>query len=62
MCRFAGTTSTLKLRLLSKDALDAIHWATLDVLERTDIKIFSDKVLKMPFRRDQNIIERADKD
>jgi len=34
-------------RLLSKDALDAIHWATLDVLERTGIKIFSDKVLKM---------------
>ena len=47
MYRFARTTSTPVFRLLSKDALDAIHWATLDVLERTGIKIFSDKVLKM---------------
>jgi len=45
--RFTRTTSTPMFRLLSKDALDAIHWATLDVLERTGIKIFSDKVLKM---------------
>lgn len=47
MYRFARTNSTPIFRLLSKDALDAIHWATLDVLERTGIRIFSDKVLKM---------------
>jgi trimethylamine--corrinoid protein Co-methyltransferase len=47
MYRFTRTTSTPRFHLLSKDALDAIHWATLDVLERTGIKIFSDKVLKM---------------
>jgi len=45
--RFSRTTSAPRFRLLSEDALDAIHWATLDVLERTGIKIFSDKVLKM---------------
>ncbi|NIR87218.1 hypothetical protein GWO13_06470 [Candidatus Bathyarchaeota archaeon] len=47
MYRFARTGSTPKFRLLSKDSLEAIHWATLDVLERTGIKIFSDRVLKM---------------
>lgn len=47
MRRFTRTTSTPVFRLLSKESLDAIHWATLDVLNRTGIKIFSQKVLKM---------------
>jgi len=47
MYRFTRTTSTPMFRLLSKNSLDAIHWATLDVLKKTGIKIFSNKVLKM---------------
>ena len=37
----------LRSRLLSKDDLDSIHWATLDVLEKTGIRIHSEKALKI---------------
>ena len=35
-------------RILARDDLDAIHWATLDILERTGVRIIKgEKVLKM---------------
>jgi len=37
----------LKSRLLDKDDLDSIHWATLDVLENTGIRIHSKNALKI---------------
>ena len=37
----------VKSRLLNKDDLDSIHWATLDVMEKTGIKIHSEKALKI---------------
>ncbi|UCE43462.1 MAG: trimethylamine methyltransferase family protein, partial [Candidatus Bathyarchaeota archaeon] len=33
--------------MLSKDDLDGIHWATLDVLEKTGMRIHSEKALKI---------------
>ncbi|MHA2428980.1 MAG: trimethylamine methyltransferase family protein, partial [Candidatus Hermodarchaeia archaeon] len=37
----------VKSSLLSKDDLDSIHWATLEVMENTGIKIHSEKSLKI---------------
>jgi len=37
----------VKSRLLSKGDLDSIHWATLDVMEKTGVKINSEKALKI---------------
>jgi len=37
----------VKTSLLSKDDLDSIHWATLEVMENTGIKIHSEKALKI---------------
>ena len=37
----------VKSSLLSKDDLDSIHWATLEVMENTGIKIHSEKALKI---------------
>jgi trimethylamine:corrinoid methyltransferase-like protein len=37
----------VKSRLLSRDDLDSIHWATLDVMEKTGIRIHSEKASKI---------------
>jgi len=37
----------VKSSLLSKDDLDSIHWATLDVMENTGVKIYSENALKI---------------
>jgi len=37
----------IKFRVLSRDNLEAIHLATLDILERTGVKVYSQKILKM---------------
>ncbi len=37
----------VKSSLLSEDDLDSIHWATLEVMENTGIKIHSEKALKI---------------
>jgi len=37
----------LRARLLGKDDLDSIHWATLDVMEKTGIRVHSEKALKI---------------
>jgi len=37
----------VKFRVLSRDNLEAIHLATLEILERTGVKVYSEKILKM---------------
>lgn len=47
MWGFSRETQKISFSVLSKDNLKAIHWATLDVLERTGIRVYSEKCLKM---------------
>ncbi|NIR86561.1 hypothetical protein GWO13_02890, partial [Candidatus Bathyarchaeota archaeon] len=47
MIRFAKTSQMLSSRILSKESLDAIHHATLEVLEKTGVVVESDKALKI---------------
>lgn len=48
MLGFEKPSSMPSFRVFTKDDLDAIHWATLDVLARTGVKVsFSGKILKM---------------
>ena len=51
MWGFSRETQKISFSVLSKDDLKAIHWATLDVLERTGVKVYSDNCL--------NILEEA---
>jgi trimethylamine--corrinoid protein Co-methyltransferase len=44
---FPRETQKIKFSVLSKDDLEAIHWASLDVLETTGIRIHSKKCLKI---------------
>jgi len=44
---FSRETQRISFSVLSKDDLKAIHWATLDVLERTGVRVYSEKCLKM---------------
>ena len=45
MWGFSRETQKISFSVLSEDDLKAIHWATLDVLERTGVKVYSDKCL-----------------
>lgn len=47
MWGFPRETQKVSFSVLSKDDLEAIHWATLDVLETTGIRIYSKKCLKI---------------
>jgi len=47
MWGFPRETQKITFSVLSKGDLDAIHWATLDLLETIGIKIFSQKCLKI---------------
>ena len=47
MWGFSKETQNISFSVLSKEDLKAIHWATLDVLERTGVKVYSDKCLKI---------------
>jgi len=47
MWGFSRETQKITFSVLSKGDLDAIHWATLDLLETIGIKIFSQKCLKI---------------
>ncbi len=51
MWGFPRNTQKIIFSVLSKDDLEAVHWATLDILETTGVKIYSEKCLK--------ILERA---
>jgi len=44
---FPKTSQMLSCRILSKESLDAIHYATLEVLEKTGVIVESDKALKI---------------
>jgi trimethylamine--corrinoid protein Co-methyltransferase len=44
---FPRQTQKIKFSVLSKDDLEAIHWATLDVLETTGIRIHSEKCVRI---------------
>jgi trimethylamine--corrinoid protein Co-methyltransferase len=44
---FSRETQKISFSVLSKDDLKAIHWATLNVLERTGFRVYSEKCLKM---------------
>jgi len=44
---FSRETQKIFFSVLSKDDLKAIHWATLDVLERTGFRVHSEKCLTM---------------
>ncbi len=46
MWGFPRETQRIAFSVLSKDDLEAIHWATLDVLETTGVRIYSEKCLK----------------
>lgn len=37
----------VKFRVLSRDNLEAIHLTTLEILERTEVKVYNEKILKM---------------
>lgn len=45
--RFTKTSQMLSCRILSKESLDAIHYATLEVLEKTGVVVESEKALKI---------------
>jgi len=47
LIRFTKTSQMLSCRILSKESLDAIHYATLEVLEKTGVVVESDKALKI---------------
>jgi trimethylamine--corrinoid protein Co-methyltransferase len=47
MVGFPREQQKIKVRIFSRSELEAIHWATLDVLERTGVKIYSEKCLKI---------------
>ncbi len=47
MWGFPRETQRITFSVLAKDDLEAIHWATLDVLETTGVRIYSDKCLKI---------------
>ena len=47
MWGFSRETQKISFSVLSKDELEAIHRATLDVLERTGVRVYSEKCLKM---------------
>ena len=47
MWGFPRETQKINFSVLSKDDLEAIHWATLDILETTGIRIHSKKCLKI---------------
>ncbi|MCP4691230.1 MAG: Trimethylamine methyltransferase MttB, partial [Desulfobacterales bacterium] len=40
-----STTAGFGLRAFSRDELDSIHYATLQILQRTGIKVFNEKAL-----------------
>jgi len=44
---FPRETQKISFSVLSKDDLEAIHWATLDVLETTGIRVHSEKCLRI---------------
>jgi len=44
---FSRETQRISFSVLSRDDLKAVHWATLDVLERTGFRVYSEKCLKM---------------
>lgn len=44
---FSRETQRISFSVLSKDDLEAIHWATLAVLEQTGYRIYSEKCLKL---------------
>ncbi|MEM0007611.1 MAG: trimethylamine methyltransferase family protein [Candidatus Bathyarchaeia archaeon] len=47
MIGFSRDDQKIKIRIFSRSELEAIHWATLDILERTGVKIYSEKCLKI---------------
>lgn len=47
MWGFPRETQKISFSVLSKDDLEAIHWATLDVLETTGIRIHSERCLRI---------------
>ena len=47
MIRFTKTSQMLSCHILSKESLDAIHYSTLEVLEKTGVAVESDKALKI---------------
>ncbi len=54
-----GTTTGLGLNSFSKDELDSIHYATLQILQNTGIKVMSKKALEV-FHGGGALIERFD--
>ncbi|MEM3566924.1 MAG: trimethylamine methyltransferase family protein [Candidatus Bathyarchaeia archaeon] len=47
MLGFSRDHQKIRIRIFSRSELEAIHWATLDILERTGVKIYSEKCLKI---------------
>ncbi len=47
MIRFPKASQQLSCHILSKESLDTIHYATLEVLEKTGVIVESDKALKI---------------
>jgi trimethylamine--corrinoid protein Co-methyltransferase len=44
---FSKECQKVKIRLFSRAELEAVHWATLDVLERTGVRVYSEKCLRI---------------
>jgi trimethylamine--corrinoid protein Co-methyltransferase len=47
MVGFSKERQKVRIRVFSLSELEAVHWATLDVLERTGVKVYSEKCLKI---------------